>query len=107
MTQVKLVKLKLKEGNEQIWLDSCEKLKQRKNEVIETLKNEGVLSESCFLSEDEKCVYYFMEAENFEKAKSAVEKSNFKIDAEHKEKRTLSLEKVAQLKELFHFENRS
>ena len=107
MTQVKLVKLKLKEGNEQIWLDWCEELKQRKNEVIETLKNEGVLSESCFLSEDEKCIYYFMEAENFEKAKSSVEKSNFKIDAEHKKKRALSLEKVAQLKELFHFENRS
>lgn len=43
MTQVKLVKMKLKEGNDQIWLDWCEELKQRKNEVIETLKNEGVL----------------------------------------------------------------
>ena len=107
MTQVKLIKLRLKEGNERVWLDWCEELKQRKNEVIETLKNEGVLSESCFLSEDEKCVYYFMEAESFDKAKSAVEKSNFKIDADHKEKRILSLEKVAQLKELFHFETRS
>lgn len=48
-----------------------------------------------------------MEAENFDKAKSAVKKSNFKIDAEHKDKRTLSLEKITQLKKLFHFENRS
>ena len=107
MTKVKLVKLKLKEGNEQSWLDWCKELKQRKNEVIETLKNEGVLSESCFLSEDEKCVYYFMEAKDFDKTKDAVKKSNLKIDAQHKEKRNLSLEKVAQLKELFHFENRS
>ena len=107
MTQVKLVKLKLKEGSEQIWLDWCKELKKREVEVLETLQGEGVLSESCFLSEDEKCVYYFMEAENFEKAKDAVEKSNYKIDEEHKNKRKLSLEKVAQLRELFHFDNRS
>ena len=107
MTQVKLVKLELKEGNKQVWLDWCEELKQRKDEVIETLKNEGVLSESCFLSEDERCVYFFMEAESFEKAKIAVEQSNFQIDSEHQKKRALCLTKVAQLKELFHFENRS
>jgi len=74
MTQVKLVKLKLKKGNEKAWFDWCKELKKRKNEVIETLKNEGVLSESCFLSEDEKCIYYFMEAKHFDKAKSAIKK---------------------------------
>ncbi|MCH7909253.1 MAG: hypothetical protein IIB38_06505, partial [Candidatus Hydrogenedentes bacterium] len=58
-------------------------------------------------SEDEKCVYYFMEAGDFEKTKSAVEKSGLNIDAEHKERRTLSLEKVSELEVLFHFENRS
>jgi L-rhamnose mutarotase len=103
MTEVKLVKLKLKD--KKVWLDWCEELKSRKNEVIETLKAEGIVSESCFLSEDEKCIYYFIEAESFDKAKSVVEKSNHVIDAEHKVKRELSLEKVAQLKELFHFEN--
>lgn len=106
MTQVKLVKLKLKEGSKQLWLDWCEELKNRKDEVIETLKHEGVLSESCFLSEDERCVYYFMEAESFAKANAAVKKSNFTIDAEHQEKRMLSFEKVSQLQELYHFENR-
>lgn len=106
MTEVKLVKLRLKEGNEHIWFEWCEELKQRRGEVMETLRNEGVLSESCFLSEDEKCVYYFMEAESFEKAKATVEKSTFRIDTEHGEKRALSLEKSEQLSELFHFEVR-
>jgi L-rhamnose mutarotase len=106
MTQVKLVKIRLKEGHEHIWLDWCEELKRRKSEVIETLKSEGVLSESCFLSEDEKCIYYFMEAESFEKAKAAVEKSTFKIDAEHRKKRALSLEESQHLTQLFHFETR-
>jgi L-rhamnose mutarotase len=107
MTEVKLVKLKLKNGNKKIWLDWCEELKQRKNEVIETLRNEGVISESCFLSEDEKYIYYFMEAEDFKKVKEAVNKSNFNIDHDHKIKRKLSLEKVCNLTELFHFENRN
>ena len=47
-----------------------------------------------------------MEAEDFEKAKKAVEKSNLPIDQEHWKKRILALEKVAELKELFYFENR-
>ena len=88
MTNVKLIKLKFKEGNKETWLNWCEQLKHRKPEVIETLKNEGILSESCFLSEDEQCIYYFMEAEDFEKAKAAVNKGNFKIDSEHQEKST-------------------
>ena len=58
MTQVKLVKLKLKEGNEKVWLDWCDELKQRKDEVMQTLRHEGVVSESCFLSQDDKCIYY-------------------------------------------------
>lgn len=106
MTQVKLVKFKLKKGSEKIWLDWCKALKSRKSEVMETLKNEGVVSESCFLSESEQCVYYFVETENFEKARQAFDKSGFAIDAEHKDKRRLGLEKVAELKQLFHFENR-
>lgn len=107
MNQVRLVKLRLVEGKEKVWLDWCNELQQRKDEVIETLKNEKVLSEACFLADDEKCVYYFMEAEDFEKAREAVAKSTHAIDREHKEKRKLSLEKVADLKELFHFENRT
>ncbi len=69
MTKVKLTKFKLKSEGKKIWLDWSSELIRRKDEVIATLKNEGVVSESCFISEDGECVYYFMEAEDFEKVK--------------------------------------
>lgn len=106
MTEVKLVKFRFKSGKKKIWLDWSEELKRRKDEVIATLKNEGVLSESCFISEDGEEVYYFMEAEDFEKAKKAIEKSTRPIDEDHKKAREASLEKIEVLKSLFHFENR-
>lgn len=106
-TQVKLVKVTLKEGSKHLWFEWCEELKKRREEVIETLKNEWVLSESCFLSEDEKCIYYFMEATSFEKAKEAVMKSIFPIDADHQKIKKLCFEEKISLKELFHFENRN
>ena len=49
MTNVKLVKFKFKPEAKEIWLDWSEELKRRKEEVIATLKNEGVVSESCFI----------------------------------------------------------
>ena len=107
MTQVKLVKFKIKEGKKQLWLDWCEELKRRKNEVIETLKNETVISEACFLSENGEEVYYFVETEDMEKAQAAFKESTFKIDPEHREKIVTSLNKIGQLEELFHFENRN
>ncbi|MDP3964988.1 MAG: DUF6176 family protein, partial [bacterium] len=106
MTQVKLVKFKIKEGQKQLWLDWYKELQPRKDEVLETLKNETVVSESCFLSEEGDYVYYFVEAEDMETAQAAFKKSAFTIDPEHREKRMASLEKVGQLEELFHFENR-
>lgn len=106
MTQVKLVRLKIKEGKKQLWLDWCEELKRRKDEVIETLKNETVVSESCFLSEDGEHVYYFVETTDMEKSQAAFKNSTFKIDLEHRERRVASLDKIGQLEELFHFENR-
>lgn len=60
MTQVKLYKLKFKPDAKEIWLDWSRELLRRKNEVVATLKNEGVVSESCFVSGDGESVYYFM-----------------------------------------------
>lgn len=105
MTKAKLIKFKFKPNTKQIWLDWSEELKRRKEEVIATLKNEGVVSESCFLSEDGEYVYYFMEAEDFEKAKNAVLINSHPIDVDHKKARENSLELVAKLECLFHFEN--
>jgi len=106
MSQVKLIKIKLKENGKQIWLDWSAELMRRKEEVLATLKNEKVLSESCFLSEDEECVYYFMEAEDFERAKEVVKNNPHPIDLDHQKAKAGSLGEGKPLKCLFHFENR-
>lgn len=106
MTEVKLIKLKFRQGQKQTWLSWAEELKHRRNEVIATLKNEGVVSEACFISEDGEYVYYFMEAEDFEKANRAVAEHPLPIDSDHRQIRQNSLERIAQLDCLFHFENR-
>jgi L-rhamnose mutarotase len=107
MTAVKLVKFKFKSESKQVWLDWSEELKKRKEEVVTTLKNEGVVSESCFMSEDGEFVYYFMEAEDFEKARNAVINNPHPIDTDHKKAREDSLEFIAHLDCLFHFDNRN
>ena len=106
MAGVRLVKLRFKSDQKQVWLDWCEQLKVRSNEVLETLKNEGALSEACFLSGDGETIYYFMEVEDFERARVAFKNSTFKIDSEHREAILRSLERVEELTTLFHFQNR-
>jgi hypothetical protein len=105
MAKVILVKIALKEGQKQRWLDWCEELKKRSHEVVETLRNEGTISESCFLSEDENAVYYFMESEDFEKGHDAYLKSSFPIDRQHQviQRETLDLGSRKALEVLFNF----
>ena len=106
MTEVVLAKFSIKSGKKQVWLDWCEELKRRKEEVIATLKNEGVVSESCFITDDGHSVYYFMEAKDIARAKEAALKNPHPIDKEHKERKKISLDKPEVLTNLFHFENR-
>ena len=106
MAGVRLVKMKFKPDGKQVWLDWCDQLKRRTDEVLETLKNEGALSEACFVSQDGESVYYFMEVENLDRARTAFKSSTFKIDAEHREAVLQSLERVEELTPIFHFQNR-
>ena len=105
MSHVRLVRLKFKPGKKQIRLDWCEQLKQRTDEVMETLQSEGTLSESCFVSQDGESLYYFMEAEDLLRAKQAVQDSTFQIDQDHRSARMASLDFVEELEPLFHFRN--
>ncbi len=107
MTKVRLVEFKFKDKAKNIWLDWSKELQKREAEVLATLKNEGVVSESCFLSSDGKSAFYFMEADDFELVKKAVETNPYPIDLEHKIARQSSLVKVDELECLFHFENRN
>lgn len=106
MTNASLVHFKFKTDGKKSWLDWSEELKRRQSEVLLTLKDEGVLSESCFISEDGESIYYFMEAEDMEKANKAFQSSQHPIDADHKIVMSNSLERISKLDCLFHIENR-
>lgn len=106
MTNATLVHFIFKPDKKQAWLDwSCELLRRRE-EVIETLKEEGVLSESCFISEDGESIFYFMEAEDIEKVHRVFADSIHDIDLDHKKVMGESLVRISQLKCLFHIDNR-
>ena len=89
------------------WLAWCRELVKRKKEVMNTLRDEKTLSESCFISKDKKYVYYFMEVESFKHSNKAAKDSKHNIDKEHREKLSSCLEKEEEFRNLFHFENRT
>ncbi len=73
------------------------------NEVLQTLRNEGVNSEACFFSDDGESVYYFIEAESLEKAHATGRRSTVPIDKRHRLISESSLEGVERMKTLFNF----
>ncbi len=103
MTEVELVRLRVKHGQKKTWLEWCEELKRRKNEVLETLRNEGVTSEACFFSDDGESVYYFIEADSLETAHATGRRSALAIDKQHRLISKSSLEGAERMKTLFNF----
>ena len=106
MTEVYQVKLKFHPvTGKKEWLKWSEELKRREQEVISTLRQEGVRLEACFLSEDEDSVYYFMEVEDLKKAYEVFEKSKIPVDREHEKVKASAFEDEVYLKKLFVFRN--
>lgn len=103
MSQVKLLKFKIKPGQKNAWLKWANELKRRRREVLGTLKKEGAIFEACFISECGKYVYYFLEANDFDRVNNTFMKSKKMIDIKHKEITQKCLKPVAKLEELFHF----
>jgi Family of unknown function (DUF6176) len=103
MTQVELVRLRLKQGQKETWLKWCDELKRRKKEVLETLRNEGIISEACFLSHDGESVYYFIEAESLETAHVTGRRSALPIDKQHRLVSESSLVGAERMRTLFNF----
>ncbi len=106
MAQIELRKFRFKSGKKQEWIDWSGEMNRRREEVLQTLRNEGVLLEACFLSLEEDCIYYLIAAESFDKARAAFETSRYPIDEEHRRHKGGSVEEVGKLRCLFHFENR-
>ena len=104
ITDVRLVKFKIKPGKKTEWIAWCRENEKRKTEVVATLKNEGVVSESWW-SDANGFAYCFIEAHDLKKAKESVQKNPHPIDKEHRVKREVCLEKVYELVCLVHTEN--
>ncbi len=101
--EVRLAKYTFTPTGEETWRAWGEELKQRSQEVLETLRNEGVRCEACFIDDATHTLFYFIEVADLEKAREVYRSSKLLIDQEHRQKRNESLEKVGDLTELFYF----
>ncbi len=87
----------------------AEELNSRKQEALETLKDEGVYIESAFLEQTSEADFliYYMRMESMEKAKAAVAKSAHPIDAYHKQFKIECWESREELELLVDFDRSS
>lgn len=99
MFETKCVKVKLKPGSLQRVRAWADELKNRREEALETMRDEGVVVESAFLdstSEGDFLMYY-MKAESFEQAAAVVKQSMHAIDAYHQAFKQETTESDTQL----------
>jgi hypothetical protein len=107
MSEARLLKYRFKPDGKEKWLSWSEETKRRSAEIFETLRNEGVIVEACFVSPEEDAIYYFVAAEDLAKGEAAYRRSPYAVDREHAEVKSAALEQVARLQCLFFFDNRS
>ena len=105
MSEARLLKYLFKDGGRARWLEWAEEMKRRSTEIFDTLRNEGVIVEACYLSPDEDAIYYFVAAEDLSRAGEAFRRSPHRIDREHADVKTAALENAVPLRSLFFFDN--
>ena len=86
MYETRCVKIKLKPNSIERVREWAKTLNRRRDEAIETLRDETVVVESVFLDRTEQgdFLIYFMKAESFEKSSLAAETSSHSIDEYHR-----------------------
>ncbi len=84
-------------------------LNSRKNEALETLKDEGVYIESAFLEQTAEgdFLIYYLRMESMKQAKAAVARSPHPIDAYHKQFKIDCWESREELELLIDFDRTS
>lgn len=109
MTDVVLSIQRIKPGKTERLREWAKELEKREDEVVETLQNQKVRTESAFLrrTDDGTVLVYYMEAEDMEAASNAASDSAYEIDREHQ---AVLSDVVAGTSEidtepLFHFTN--
>ncbi len=103
MPQTTLLKFTFCKDKKQIWLDWCQELKNRSEEVLSTLREEGVIVEGCFVSESENACYFLMEANDLTKVQETYEKSNRPIDIQNRQRVEEALVFTERLKTAYYF----
>lgn len=87
MTEVTLIKQRVDPERVTQLKDGMEDIRNREKEAIETLRNEGVYTETAFLEETAEGTFLvtYVEAEDLERVWEAFEESTHEIDREFKQ----------------------
>jgi hypothetical protein len=101
------LKVRLKPGSLDRVREWATELRARPEEVLATLRDEGVLVESVFLDSTDEgdFLIYYMKARSMEAAREAVQRSVHPIDAYHQQFKTDLWEARTPLEVLIDFEN--
>lgn len=101
MSETQCRSIRLKAGSIERVREWALTLNQRKDEALETLRNEGVAIESVFLDRrpDGDYLIYYMKADDFKKVKEVHANSKLPIDVYHKQfkQETIEEQKVLEL----------
>jgi hypothetical protein len=101
------VKVKLKPGSLEQVHEWADELRSRADEVLATLRDEGVAVESVFLDSNEQgdFLVYYMKARSLSAAREAAERSSHPIDAYHERFKAQTWESRSSLELLVDFED--
>ena len=87
MTEITIIRQEVESDKVSKLKEWMTEVDEREPEVVETLKNEGVKTESAFLEEAPQGTFLvtYMEAEDLQEVQEAFEESTHEIDAEYKQ----------------------
>ena len=107
MTETRCFKVRLKPGTRDRVLEWAKELQRRKEEALETLRDEGVLVESVFLerSPDGDSLVYYMKAEDMERSSRVAHVSSRPIDLYHRKFKEETWASSSNLELLLDLEN--
>jgi hypothetical protein len=101
------VKVQLKPGSLEHVHQWADELRSRADEVLATLRDEGVVIESVFLDSNEQgdFLVYYMKARSLSAARETAQRSFHRIDAYHERFKAHTWENRRSLELLVDFEN--
>jgi hypothetical protein len=97
------IRVRLKPGSLPRVREWAEELTARPDEVLATLRDEGVVVESVFLDGEE--LVYYLKAQSLAQARAVYESSQHAIDAYHQEFKDATFAEQTTLELLVDFEN--